>query len=139
MPAIKQSVAYGDAETRGRLRQWKKKLAQNYAIFDGAFSRLQKEGDLAADIDRVLMLALEKPDNRAFFGTPLDILMQMHDTAIFLHATEPTVESYIRGCLHRLGIEGPPTPEFLLSAFAARGTITIFQPGCRIIPSDDGL
>jgi hypothetical protein len=37
-------VSYGDAETRGRLRQWKKKLAQDYAIFDRAFNMLSPAG-----------------------------------------------------------------------------------------------
>jgi hypothetical protein len=37
-------VRYGDAETRGRLRQWKKKLAQDYAIFDRAFNMLSPAG-----------------------------------------------------------------------------------------------
>jgi hypothetical protein len=41
MTSIRQSVSYSDAETRGRLRQWKKKLAQNYGIFDSAFKELQ--------------------------------------------------------------------------------------------------
>jgi hypothetical protein len=41
---IKQSVTYGDAETRGRLRQWKKKLAQNYDILENACERLSPNG-----------------------------------------------------------------------------------------------
>jgi hypothetical protein len=41
---IKQSVSYGDAETRGRLRMWKKKLAQDFAVFDRALSTLLPAG-----------------------------------------------------------------------------------------------
>jgi hypothetical protein len=52
MTSTRQSVSYGDAETRGRLRQWKKKLAQNYGIFDNAFKQLQggKLSSLAVDM-----------------------------------------------------------------------------------------
>jgi hypothetical protein len=35
------SVSYGNAEVRGQLRQWKKKLAQSYTIFNNAFKELQ--------------------------------------------------------------------------------------------------
>jgi hypothetical protein len=38
---IRQSITYGDAETRGKLRAWKKKLATDYAIFDSAWRQLQ--------------------------------------------------------------------------------------------------
>jgi hypothetical protein len=44
MPAIKQSVAYGNAEVRGKLRQWKNKLAQDYAVFDRALEMLSPNG-----------------------------------------------------------------------------------------------
>jgi hypothetical protein len=45
-------VAYKAAETRGRLRQWKKKLARSYAEFDAAFQQLQggKLCQLAGDM-----------------------------------------------------------------------------------------
>ena len=32
------STTYADAETRGRLRQWKKKLARDYAQFSAAYA-----------------------------------------------------------------------------------------------------
>jgi hypothetical protein len=37
---IKQNVTYGNAEVRGQLRQWKKKLAQSYAIFNSSYTEL---------------------------------------------------------------------------------------------------
>jgi hypothetical protein len=37
---IRRGVAYGNAEVRGQLRQWKKKLAQNYAIFNSSYLEL---------------------------------------------------------------------------------------------------
>jgi hypothetical protein len=33
-------TAYGDAETRGKVRAWKQKLARDFAIFDSAYHRL---------------------------------------------------------------------------------------------------
>jgi hypothetical protein len=50
--SIRQGVTYGDAETRGRLRQWKKKLAHDYTLFDAAFRELQdgKSFHLAEDM-----------------------------------------------------------------------------------------
>jgi hypothetical protein len=42
--SIQQNVNYKDAETRGRLRQWKKKLARDYAIFDRACEALSPSG-----------------------------------------------------------------------------------------------
>ena len=41
-PYIRKGVTYGDAETRGRLRHWKAKLARDYHIFDSYFQQLQK-------------------------------------------------------------------------------------------------
>jgi hypothetical protein len=41
---IRQSVNYGNAEVRGQLRLWKKKLAQNYTIFERAFELLLLNG-----------------------------------------------------------------------------------------------
>jgi hypothetical protein len=46
---IRQSITYGDAETRGKLRAWKKKLATDYAVFDIAF-RSSKLYSLAIDL-----------------------------------------------------------------------------------------
>jgi hypothetical protein len=46
---IRQSINYGDAETRGKLRSWKKKLAADYAIFDATY-RSGKMSSLAADL-----------------------------------------------------------------------------------------
>jgi hypothetical protein len=39
---IRQSITYGDAETRRKLRAWKKKLATDYAIFNSAWPRLDE-------------------------------------------------------------------------------------------------
>lgn len=41
MTNIRQGVIYADAETRGKLRMWKKKLAQNFTIFNNFFQQLQ--------------------------------------------------------------------------------------------------
>jgi hypothetical protein len=38
---LRQSVSYGDADTRGRLRQWKARLVANYGRFDSAFHQLK--------------------------------------------------------------------------------------------------
>jgi hypothetical protein len=38
---VRQGVSYGDADTRGRLRQWKVRLAQNYSRFDSAIHQLR--------------------------------------------------------------------------------------------------
>jgi hypothetical protein len=86
-----------------------------------------------------LILALELPDRRAYFGRPIEICTQMYDRAIFVHDSEPTVDAWIRGSLARMGIECPPTPEFFLGVLVARGEIEIYPPGCRIAPSVDGL
>jgi hypothetical protein len=44
MTVISQT-SYGDAETRGKVRLWKQKLARDFAIFDSAYHRLGA-GDL---------------------------------------------------------------------------------------------
>jgi hypothetical protein len=43
------SVNYGDAEARGRLRQWKQKLARDYAVFDNAYKHLS-DGNLRSTV-----------------------------------------------------------------------------------------
>src|SRR5262249_7856013 len=45
---IVSQVNYGNAEVRGQLRAWKQKLARDYAVFESAFRRLGKGGDLGA-------------------------------------------------------------------------------------------
>jgi hypothetical protein len=48
---IRQSVEYGHAETRGRLRLWKQKLAKSYTIFDDACNELMANNmPLVADM-----------------------------------------------------------------------------------------
>jgi hypothetical protein len=42
--STEQNVSYGNAEVRGRLRLWKKKLAQDYTIFDRACEALSPSG-----------------------------------------------------------------------------------------------
>jgi hypothetical protein len=44
MNTVKHSVSYNNAEVRGRLRQWKKKLVQDYAVFDRALETLSPNG-----------------------------------------------------------------------------------------------
>lgn len=46
-------VDYGNAEVRGQLRQWKKKLARDYANFDAACHRLQKSALALVAVDMV--------------------------------------------------------------------------------------
>ena len=41
------NVSYGNSETRGRLRQWKKKLARDYAVFERALDALSPNGRAA--------------------------------------------------------------------------------------------
>jgi hypothetical protein len=41
MSNIRHNVSYGNAEVRGQLRMWKRKLAQHYRIFDEFFRQLQ--------------------------------------------------------------------------------------------------
>ena len=43
MNSINLNVSYGDAEARGRVRQWKRKLAQDYRIFDDAFEEMRSD------------------------------------------------------------------------------------------------
>lgn len=45
------NIAYGDAQTRGRIRHWKKKLAERYVQFDQAF-KTQAVGQTAIDMIR---------------------------------------------------------------------------------------
>ena len=43
------TITYGDAETRGRLRQWKKKLAERYQVVEANFlgaDRMMIVGDM---------------------------------------------------------------------------------------------
>jgi hypothetical protein len=46
MATTVSTTTYADAETRGKLRLWKQKLARDYAVFDGAFKQMQG-GNLA--------------------------------------------------------------------------------------------
>ena len=46
---VTTTITYGDAETRGRLRHWKRKLAERYAVFEVAFlnkDRMSLVGDM---------------------------------------------------------------------------------------------
>jgi hypothetical protein len=92
-----------------------------------------------ANVQGDLILVLELPDRRAYFGRPIDACTQMHADAIFVHESEPAVDAWIKASLARMGVNGPATPEFFLGALAAKGQIEIYPPGCRIAPSVDGL
>ena len=50
---IRQGVNYGPAEARGQLRQWKKKLAKDYAVLDGAITSLQSRSGMMVACDMV--------------------------------------------------------------------------------------
>jgi len=61
--AIVKSITYEDAETRGKLRAWKKKLVADYVILDGAYrSFLTKDREIIRD----MVLRSRKGRERAF-------------------------------------------------------------------------
>jgi hypothetical protein len=42
------AVHYNNAEVRGQLRMWKQQLARDYAVFEAAFHRFDKDSVSAA-------------------------------------------------------------------------------------------
>lgn len=63
---IRTGVNYGDAETRGKLRAWKKRLAANYAIFDKAFQAMQSGGPNAVRLLGDMVKGTKLTRDRAF-------------------------------------------------------------------------
>ena len=49
----KAAVTYGDAQTRGQLRHWKKKLAERYATFNDAYTAENKRRASSLSVDMV--------------------------------------------------------------------------------------
>jgi hypothetical protein len=52
--AIIQQITYGDAETRGKLRAWKKKLVERWTMFDRGYYELSRGKLRQLPIDMVL-------------------------------------------------------------------------------------
>ena len=67
MDYVRKGVTYSDAETRGRLRVWKQKLARDYATFDAAFRGMGDDnGNIRSDWPIELVRCPRAGRRRAF-------------------------------------------------------------------------